>query len=443
MNETIKKWGAGLFFLVLPVLMLMACAQADTLYIPASVDTVMEEAYAGDAGFDRLILPPGIREIGRNAFRGCGFDAVYLPPSLMVLGENAFDSDVTIYVCPDSPVERELYRQGRAYTPLLLPDSVTILNDGAEILPGGQAAMQVTVEPVRSDTAHLIWSSSDESVATVSDQGVVTGVGEGTAVIRVETLAGVSGSAEVTVAGRKSVCRALRIANVNYMYMYTSECCRWNAGDIELLRSMLGTVYAPNGEPWRTTVAYDQYYQKLETTIRNTFAGTQEGDISLIHISSHGYNKFDEGNYHAVGVKMSSGSSMTYISFSKLKELTDRYIRGDVILILETCYAGGAIETKCGAPFRAKGYYVLASCLYEEHCYSHNGDYNYFVEWLCDGVNGLKADTNRDGALSLGELQTYIYNKGRTINVGSDGENYYQHSQAYPVNSDYILFIAR
>ncbi len=116
---------------------------------------------------------------------------------------------------------------------------------------------------------------------------------------------------------------------------------------------------------------------------------------------------------------------------------------GILILLLETCYAGGAIEARCGAPFCAKGYYVLASCLAEEHCYSHDGLYNYFVEWLTDGVNGMKADTNRDGALSLGELQTYIYNKGRVINVGVDGETYYQHSEAYPANSDYILFIAR
>ncbi|MBR4502069.1 MAG: Ig-like domain-containing protein [Clostridia bacterium] len=425
-----------MLFAGLLILLCGALASADTLYIPASVDTVMEEAYAGDEGFDRLILPPGILEIGRNAFRGCGFDAVYLPPSLMVLGENAFDSDVTIYVCPDSPVERELYRQGRAYTPLLLPDSVTILNDGTEIVPGGQAAMQVTVEPARSDTAHLIWSSSDESVATVSAQGVVTGVGEGTAVIRAETLAGVSGSVAVTVAGRKSVCRALLVANVNYY----GETARWNGGDIELLREMFASVNAPNGEPWQVTVMYDLYDTRMEAAIRDTFADTREGDVSLIHISSHGFLLLrNEG----IGVRMSRGSEMTYITYPMLKEWTDKYIRGDTVLFLETCYAGAAIYPGYGKPFRAEGCYVLGACDTFEHCYSYNGQYNYFVRWLTTGVGSMAADSNKDGAVSLGELQAYTYERGSKVNAGTSDSPYHQLSVAYPVDSDYILFLRK
>ena len=418
------------------ILLCGAFASADTLYIPSSVETIMEEAYAGDVGFDRLILPYRIREIGRNAFRGCAFDAVYLPPNLEVLGENAFDSNVVIYVRPDSPAERALYAQGRAYQPLFMPDSIAIINSGAEILPGGQVTMQVAAQPAGSDTEHLIWFSSDESVATVSSRGVVTGVGEGTAVIRAETLTGVTASATVTVAGRKPVYRALLVANVNYY----GESARWNGGDIALLQEMFASVNAPNGEPWQVTVRYDLYDALMEAAIRDTFADTKEGDVSLIHISSHGFLLL---RGVGIGVRMSNGSQMTYITYPMLKTWTDKYIKGDTVLFLETCYAGGAIEAKCGAPFREKGHYVLASCEYDEHCYSHDGNYNYFVEWLTDGVKGMKADTNRDGALSLGELQAYIYNKGCTINVGANGETYYQHSEAYPAKSDYILFVAR
>ena len=428
--------------LFLPVFLLAALlwagAASETLVFPADTEIIMEEAFAGDENVGGVILPPGLREIGRNAFRGCGFDAVYLPPGLETLGENAFDDGVRIFVSPGSRAGELLQAQGRTYTEIVLPETISVAV-GGEIPLGGQRDLIVTVEPSGADTEHLIWSVSDPKTAALSG-GAVEGLTSGTAVVRAEALNGVSAEIEVTV--HRPVCRALLVANVNYTYMSSSEYCRWNAGDIRLLENMFGTVYAPNGEPWQTTVVYDQYASRLQAAIGQTFADTQEGDISLIHISSHGYNKYDEGNYRAVGVKMSSGGSMTYISYAVLKEWTDRYIRGDVILILEACYSGGAIAAECGAPFRAEGYYVLASCGYEEHCYSHDGNHNYFVEWLADGVKGMKADTNGDGALSLGELQAYILNNGRMINVGT-GETYYQHSQAYPAGSDYILFIAR
>ena len=425
---------------VLAAVLFAAGVAADTLTLPPDTVTVSEEAFAGDESVGRVILPAGIRETGKNAFRGCGLDEVYLPASLETLGDGAFDGGVTIYAAPGSPAAALLRERGRAYTEIVLPEAISLSIPG-EIPRGGRADLIVTVEPAGADTAHLLWTVSDPLVAALPGDGSVEGLTGGTAVIRAEALNGVSAEVRVTV--HRPVCRALLVANVNYTYMYSSEECSWNAGDIGLLQTMLGTVYAPGGEPWQTTVAYDQYAGKLENTIKNTFSGTREGDISLIHISSHGYNKFDEGNYKAVGIKMSSGGSMTYVPYATLKQWTDRYIRGDVILILETCYSGGAITAKCGAPFRAKGCYVLASCRYNEHCYSHDGKHNYFVEWLTDGVKGMKADANGDGALSLGELQAYILAKGRSINVGVGGETYYQHSEAYPADSDYILFIAR
>ena len=418
------------------ILLCGAFASADTLYIPSSVETIMEEAYAGDVGFDRLILPSRIREIGRNAFRGCAFDAVYLPPNLEVLGENAFDSNVVIYVRPDSPAERALYAQGRAYQPLFMPDSIAIINSGAEILPGGQVTMQVAAQPAGSDTEHLIWFSSDESVATVSSRGVVTGVGEGTAVIRAETLTGVTASATVTVAGRKPVYRALLVANVNYY----GESARWNGGDIALLQEMFASVNAPNGEPWQVTVRYDLYDALMEAAIRDTFADTKEGDVSLIHISSHGFLLL---RGVGIGVRMSNGSQMTYITYPMLKTWTDKYIKGDTVLFLETCYAGAAIDPQYGSPFCDDGCYVLGACGTYEHCYSYNGNYNYFVRWLTSGVSGMAADTNRDGAVSLGELQSYTYDKGTKVNVGTSDSPYYQLSIAYPAESGFILFVRK
>ncbi|MCL2352295.1 MAG: Ig-like domain-containing protein, partial [Firmicutes bacterium] len=57
-------------------------------------------------------------------------------------------------------------------------------NPGADLRIGGQLPISVAYEPKMTTQRALDWSSSDEAVATVSSDGVVTAVGEGFAAIR-------------------------------------------------------------------------------------------------------------------------------------------------------------------------------------------------------------------------------------------------------------------
>lgn len=58
--------------------------------------------------------------------------------------------------------------------------------EGISLAKGKTANLSATVSPADAENKSVIWSSSDESVATV-DSGVVTGVGKGTATITVTT----------------------------------------------------------------------------------------------------------------------------------------------------------------------------------------------------------------------------------------------------------------
>lgn len=87
--------------------------------------------------------------------------------------------------------------------------SVSLSQDTAEMATGEQLTLYATVLPKEaSQTATIIWASSNNSVATVNSQGVVTGVSSGTSTITAScegksakcfvSVQGLSGSSEGT-----------------------------------------------------------------------------------------------------------------------------------------------------------------------------------------------------------------------------------------------------
>lgn len=78
---------------------------------------------------------------------------------------------------------------------------VSLSEDEIEIILGGKEKLTATVTPDDATNRYVLWSSSDESVATVKD-GVVTAVGNGTATITATTIdGGFTDTCEVTVTG--------------------------------------------------------------------------------------------------------------------------------------------------------------------------------------------------------------------------------------------------
>lgn len=69
--------------------------------------------------------------------------------------------------------------------------SITLVPTELEIDKGEQYPLKLIFEPEKADNTAVIWVSSDESVATVSDAGVVTAVDGGDCTISVVTLDGV------------------------------------------------------------------------------------------------------------------------------------------------------------------------------------------------------------------------------------------------------------
>lgn len=70
------------------------------------------------------------------------------------------------------------------------PTSVTLSKHDLMLKVGGTAVLEATIEPANATNTALSWSSTVPSVATVDQDGKVTAVSDGNAVITVTTLAG-------------------------------------------------------------------------------------------------------------------------------------------------------------------------------------------------------------------------------------------------------------
>ena len=64
---------------------------------------------------------------------------------------------------------------------------VTLNTNALTLLPGDTVALMATVQPDSADNKTVIWKSSDTSVATVTDNGLVTAIANGKATITATT----------------------------------------------------------------------------------------------------------------------------------------------------------------------------------------------------------------------------------------------------------------
>ena len=282
--------------------------------------------------------------------------------------------------------------------------------------------------------------------------------------------------------------RAVLIGEENF----TPVCTR-NRGDVELMKEMLVSVNGGTGE--RYSVINDYYnldYYGVGDAIAETFAGADDNDVSLFFIATHGDVSHTGAAAGSLALVDDYGND-DYIHIYELEKYLSE-IPGKVIVILESCGSGAAVydpevpensiekdieftnsvietfssadpgysETKTyyfdaegkditlevnTGEFRQSKYYVLTASRYQE--YSWGSEYyrcNFFTKWLVEGIGSdydyeyMPADYNGDKKLTINEAHSYVKEINDSYSFYSGGSYYYQHSQVYPENSDFVLF---
>jgi len=310
------------------------------------------------------------------------------------------------------------------------------------------------------------YSSSNPDCATVSSNGTVTAVSDGSATITISyTYDGVTKttSAEITigtVTQNEVVYRALCVGVGDYIQGSDNDLSA-PPYDVDRIRQILQQCRFGTSNTGFSNISYLKDWQATKSnilqSISSTFSGADSNDISYFYFSGHG-SRVENTSY--IGPADITSFVDSAISVEELESALSA-IPGIKVVFLDSCYSGGfigkAIDTTTisreklesfndevinifsGA--ESKGllttnqYKVLTSCHYYQLCWEiqpGEGDpFGVFTMALCTGCGyygSYPADINLDTRVSLQEAYLYVRDWVFSYKISQDVQIYPNYS---------------
>lgn len=164
----------------------------------------------------------------------------------------------------------------------IVVESVTISQPKAEMIIGETITLIATITPSKATDKQLIWSSSKQSVATITQEGVVTAISEGEAIITASA-GGKQGTCAVTVAPVADI-------TITPNELFFESGANSQAIELNATRNWYITTDLPNWVSLSTTFGY---------------ADTKEQTISVTVLENNGYDREASITFSIVLVKCS------------------------------------------------------------------------------------------------------------------------------------------
>lgn len=174
------------------------CLNLKSCKIGNGVKAIGKNAFSNCADLSYFSIGYGIETIGENAFSGCSgliefYSYATVPP---LCGNEALNDinkwDCTLYVPYESRDEYQTAPQWKDFFFMEEMDAVLVAKlrlNLEEVILDIEETVQLSVEilPTNATNKTVEWSSSDESVVTVSESGLVTAISAGNATITVRS----------------------------------------------------------------------------------------------------------------------------------------------------------------------------------------------------------------------------------------------------------------
>ena len=208
------------------------CDSLSEITIPSSVTSIGEQAFYDCTNLTKVNIPEGVTSIGDYTFYRCrGLHTITLPDKITNIGYEAFmdcfllDTLITLSENPPTLDDEVFdtksgmvvfvpkgcetaYKNAEGWKDfeikIIIENPVTSITLNAEQLTmeyGTKEQLTATVAPDDADNLGLTWTSDNEEVATVDENGLVTAVSVGEANITATAVdgSGVTATCKVTV----------------------------------------------------------------------------------------------------------------------------------------------------------------------------------------------------------------------------------------------------
>ena len=193
-----------------------SCRALTEIVIPDSVTTIGTDAFYNCSKVETVWLGSGVKELGCGSFGSMDslkkfYIACQTPPAFTGAAEDPFIDTytATLYVprgCKGryeggvfASIWQSRFKTIKEYDFPVPVKTLTLDRESAEISVDDVITLVATLTPEDATDKTLVWTSSDEKIATVSQTGEVTAIAEGEAVITVKTSDGSNLSAQCVV----------------------------------------------------------------------------------------------------------------------------------------------------------------------------------------------------------------------------------------------------
>ena len=177
--SSITKIGTGCF---------MYCELLEQVQYGSGLSEVPNNTFYECTSLTKIDLLYGINKIGNNAFANCTqLSEISIPKTTTTIASNAFSypDQLTIYGIAGSYAESYADSIGATFVNQIVPATkVSLEEDTVTINVGQETQLIFTVDPINY-TDDVIWKSSDESIVSVSEKGVIKAKEQGEAIVQV------------------------------------------------------------------------------------------------------------------------------------------------------------------------------------------------------------------------------------------------------------------
>jgi hypothetical protein len=341
------------------------CSSLETIHLSTAIKQLGDNLFTDCAYLQSVVIPYGVEKIGASCFTNCSkLTDVMIPQSTTTIPEGIFSYLDRVTIRGVSGSYAQTYAQNQGITFSAVNQSVTGISlelEDMTIAKGEYAAPGLNVTP-EDFTDEVVWSTSDEEVATVGSTGIIEGKGQGTCTITVSVgnlkkeckvtvyiqVSKISLAGEQTVSAGKSILLEATVSPDNA----TDKTLTWSSSDESIATvSQDGKVTGKAmGTVTITATAKDGSGVIGEKEITVTGSTSSQGDFTLADSSDYVITdnlltgvKLNQNTVSAVTAQFTNANLVCVDASGNQLSDSDTLGTGSCIRIMD----GGTVQAEC------------------------------------------------------------------------------------------------